>query len=335
MKRLISILVVACMLLGLFACSAAPTTATEPSKTEAVTDSTTTDPAETPSDQNYDFTFICPLVGNEYFVQASEGIAKADAEFGTKTQMVGPSTLDNFAEEATKYFEATIASNVDGIMTDAIYVDLFTPLIAKAVAAGIPVVLIDSDAKDSARSAYAGTHPYEAGRAAGLAMVEGTGGKANIAVLSSDLTNEKLSTELQGFNDVIKDYPDMKIIATELTDADLLKATEKMQALVETYPEMNAVLGMTAYDVQGAAKVVTEMDLKGMTLVGYDDLKETLEYIKSGTIYATIVQDPYMMGYTGVKLLKQIKDGEKLESTDIDTGVVTVTSKNVDTYRQK
>ena len=56
---------------------------------------------------------------------------------------------------------------------------------AFAEPAGIPVVAVDADDAGSQRLAFAGTEPYQAGYQAGVAMVEGTGGTAKIAVLTS------------------------------------------------------------------------------------------------------------------------------------------------------
>lgn len=58
-----------------------------------------------------------------------------------------------------------------------------------------------------------------------------------------------------------------------------------------------------------------------------------MNYIRKGTINGIVVQDPYQMGYQGVKLMKQYLDGETLESDVFDTGTILVTQENVDNYR--
>lgn len=103
--------------------------------------------------------------------------------------------------------------------------------------------------------------------------------------------------------------------------------------MVQTYPDMNAVLCTSAYDVQAAAKIKVEMGLDDMILIGYDDQEETLNFIRQGVINGIIVQDPYNMGYMSVKLLKDYMDGKTLEQEIYDTGTITVTAANVDNYR--
>ena len=277
------------------------------------------------------YTFVCPLVGNEYFALFMDGVKQADEEFGCDTQMVGSTSADQ--EEMLDALAAAVAAKVDGILMPVHWPDTQNAGLLAAKEAGIPVVTVDADDEGSGRLAFAGTNPYEAGYKAGEAMVEGTGGTAKIAVLTSGVgSGGKLDQELDGFNDAIKDY-DMEVVTIEETTGDLLKAVEKTQALVLAYPEVNGIYCLTTYDIQGAAKVVQENGLDNICVVGYDDGEETLNYIRSGAAYATIVQDPKMMGYIGVKLLEQITNGETLEETNIDTGTITVTKENVDSYK--
>ncbi len=277
------------------------------------------------------YTFVCPLVGNEYFALVADGMKDADEKYGCDTEMTGSPTADQ--EEIMDALYAAIAADVDGIIFPVHFPETQIPGLLEAKEAGIPVVSIDADNKDSQRLAFAGTDPYEAGYSAGLAMVEGTGGKAKIGVLTSGVgAGGKLDLEIAGFEEAIAAY-DMEIIAIEETTGDLLKAAEKTQAMVLAYPELNGVYCLTTYDIQGASKVIEENGLEGITIVGYDDGDETLKYIRSGAAYATVVQDPYMMGYLGVELLERINNGETLETTEIDTGTIVVTKENVDTYK--
>ena len=84
---------------------------------------------------------------------------------------------------------------------------------------------------------------------------------------------------------------------------------------------------------EAAAKVKVEYGLDDLVLVGYDDQEETLKYIRDGVIYGVIVQDPYTMGYLGVKNLYDYLTNGKVENEHVDTGTITVTLDNIDTYK--
>lgn len=310
MKKLIALLLALVMVLGLVACGSAK-------------------PAE--KDQLH-FTLVSPLVGHPYWVQVEDGMKAANEQYGVDTQYVGPTEIN--IDEQIKAMETAIASEVDGIITMALDPAAFAPVIKKATDAGIPVVLIDTDAPESTRNYYAGTSNYAAGQSAAQAMIEATDGKANIGIVTGAINAANLNERIDGFKDAIKDYPDMKILAIEPSDTDLLKATQKTESMLSTYPEMDAIFGVSATDVQGAAKVVVERDLVGkVKLVGFDDMDDTLQYIRDGVVYGTIVQKPFEMGRLGVELLVQIKEGKAPAEQIIDTGVTIVTSENVENYK--
>ena len=289
-------------------------------------DSGTADTGET-----LQFVLVSPLVGHPYWVEVEDGMLYGNAQFGVETQYVGPSELDINAQ--INMFETAIAQQADGIITMALDPDAFVPVINRAVDAGIPVVLIDSDAPDSNRNFYAGTSNYAAGYEAGRAMIEATGGNANIGIITGAIAAPNLNERIDGFRSAIANYPDMTILAVEAAYADLLRGTESAQTLLLTYPEMDAFFGASATDALAAGMVVSEQGRADeFTIVGFDDLDDTLAYIREGVIHATIVQRPFEMGRLGVELLYRIHQGDAPAEAVIDTGVIVVTIDNVDSY---
>ena len=283
-------------------------------------------------ESGYNFIFVCPIVGLEYWNLCTDGIEAADAEFGTSTQVVGPTDASTFVTEIVGYMESAIAAQPDGIFCYA-GLDSMPKLLEAAANQGIPVVTIDSDCSDTTnRIAYAGTDPYNAGYATGEAMIAATGGKGKVAILTSSLSSEKEQEEIRAFMDAIADT-ELEVVVTEETNADLATGVTKMEAIAQTYPDLTAVLGTSAYDVQAAAKVKVEYGLDNLQLIGYDDQEETLNYIRQGVIYGVVVQDPYTMGYLGVKNLYDYLTTGSVESEHVDTGTITVTQENVDNYR--
>lgn len=289
--------------------------------------------AETEKARGYRFTWVNPIVGLEYWSIAEQGIAEADAKYGTDTQTVGPTEIN--VDEMVKQIDAAVAAQVDGIMTMALDPKALGPAIQRAVDAGIPVVCIDTDAPDSARSYYAGTSNYDAGYQAGQTMAEMTDGKAKVGILMGGINASNMVSRVDGFKAALEEYPDMEVIVTEDTNADLLIGTQKAQAMMQTYPEMTAIFGTSSTDAQAAGKVAEEMGIVDQyCIIGFDDMEDTLNYIREGIVDATTVQKPYEMGYLGVELLVQTIEGNGPEEQIIDTGVTMVTAENVDSYKE-
>lgn len=289
--------------------------------------------AQTEEARGYRFTWVNPIVGLEYWSIAEAGIADADAKYGTDTQTVGPTEIN--VDEMVKQIDAAVAAQVDGIMTMALDPTAMGPAIQRAVDAGIPVVCIDTDAPDSARSYYAGTSNYDAGYQAGQTMAEMTDGKAKVGILMGGINASNMVSRVEGFKAALEEYPEMEVIVTEDTNADLLIGTQKAQAMMQTYPEMTAIFGTSSTDAQAAGKVAEEMGIVDQyCIIGFDDMEDTLNYIREGIVDATTVQKPYQMGYLGVELLVQTIEGTGPDEAVVDTGVTMVTAENVDTYNE-
>ncbi len=281
-----------------------------------------------------EFIFVCPIVGMEYWNMCSDGIEKADEEFNTHTQIVGPTDASTFTTEVVNYMESAIASKPDGILCYA-GLESYPKLLQEAADAGVPVITIDSDCSDTTnRIAYVGTDPYNAGYSSGEAMIAATGGEGTVAILTSSVSAEKEQVEIEAFKEAIADT-NLEIVCMEETNGDLATGVQKTEAIIQTYPDLTAILGTCCYDVQAAAKVKVEYGLDDLHLIGYDDQEETLQYIRDGVIDGIIVQSPYQMGYLGVKMLAQYLDEGKLDEESVDTGTITVTIDNVETYKEK
>ena len=271
---------------------------------------------ETANGENtYRYTFVSPLVSHEYWIDVEEGIQAGAKEQGVDVAVLGD-------------------TKVDGIITMALSPAAIGPAIDRAVDAGIPVVLVDTDAPESKRAAYVGTSNYDAGYEAGKAMIEATGGKAKIGIIRGTIGQETDNDRIKGFEDAIKDEPDMEILTTEACNSDMLTGTQKAQDMLKAYPEMTAIFGSEGTGAVAAGKVLEEQGLSGtITVIGWDDTDECLDFIRTGVVKGTIVQKPDFMGRKAVELLTRINNGEELTETVIDSGVTFVTAENVDTYK--
>jgi len=277
--------------------------------------------------------FVSPLVGHPYWVTVAEGVENASEELGISSRESGP-VGDVNIDTQIRDIETAIASKVDGILTMALNPEAFTPVINRAVAAGIPVVLIDTDAPNSNRNVYAGTSNWDAGFAAGEAMVKATSGNAKIGIITGAIDADNLNQRIDGFKKAISSATGMAVVDIQDSNSNMLIQTEKAQSMLQANPDLDAFFGTDATSAIAIAKIVEEKGLAGkVKIVGFDDLDETIDYIKSGTVYATTVQRNYMMGYMGIEILNDIINGNAPAESVIDTGVTIVTTANVTSYK--
>ena len=311
-KKIIALIWAAVTAISLMGCGNTNTNTQEAAETQDQTAAEGSAEADTGAEETangentYRYTFVSPLVSHEYWIDVEEGIQAGAKEQGVDVAVLGDTKVD--VDAMVKYIDTAIASKVDGIITMALSPAAIGPAIDRAVDAGIPVVLVDTDAPESKRAAYVGTSNYDAGYEAGKAMIEATGGKAKIGIIRGTIGQETDNDRIKGFEDAIKDEPDMEILTTEACNSDMLTVA--------------------------AGKVLEEQGLSGtITVIGWDDTDECLDFIRTGVVKGTIVQKPDFMGRKAVELLTRINNGEELTETVIDSGVTFVTAENVDTYK--
>jgi ribose transport system substrate-binding protein len=289
------------------------------------------------------FYLIATNINLPYWQTAAAGFKKAAGQYKVTARVEGPDTYNPAAEkdELTK----AIAAKPAGILISVADSAVLQPEIDAAIAAGIPVITMDSDAATSRRLYFIGTNNLEAGRLGGKRVIEKLGGKGNVVFFT--LTSQPNTDErLKGFKDVFATRPEIKVVDVVDIKGDARNAFDKTQEfLALTGPKkIDAFVCLEA----SSGKVVADAIKRaggGRELVAWDVDPDTLDGIKSGAIDATIAQKPFTMGYVGLKALDEIfhapptqlnkdfsQDSFSTYPTFVDTGTSLVDQSNVDVY---
>ncbi len=241
--------------------------------------------------------------------------------FGTAFFFFARSALD---DEHLRILKKAAAAKVDGIITQGLTEAEFVPVINEITDKNIPVVTIDTDAPTSRRVAYVGTDNYYAGFLAGRALAEDTKGKATVAIITGSLTAAHQQLRVRGFEDAVRQEKGIRIVAIEESHITRVQAAEKAYTILKKHPDVNAFYGTSALDAIGVAKVVEQFHREQKTyIIGFDTLPETIRYLQKGTIAATVVQEPYEMGYKAVKMMAEIVAGRDVPAvTNTETKVI-------------
>ncbi len=279
-----------------------------------------------------------------YWQTAANGFKKAAAQYKVTANVVGPDGYDPQAELAE--LQKAIAAKPAGILISVSDVSVIQPGIDAAIAAGIPVITMDSDAAGSHRLYFIGTNNLEAGRLGGNHVIAKLGGKGNV-VFFTIAGQPNTEERLKGFKDVFASRPEIKIAEVVDVKSDPRTAFDKAQ-------EFMALTGPKKVDAyicleSASGKMVSDA-LKRATggdhlLVAWDVNQDTLDGIKGGTIDSTIAQKPYTMAYVGLKGLDEIFHAPPASLTKdyssdafapypffVDTGTSLVDKNNVDLY---
>lgn len=277
------------------------------------------------------FVFVTPLMANPYWDVVEKGWKDAGAKFNAQVDYVGPTQLN--VNQMVNYVESAIAEKVDGIATMALNAAAMEKPIADAKAAGIPVVLVDTDDPHSQRDAYAGTSNFNAGEMAGEYLAKLMGGNATIGILTGRLDQANLVDRVNGFKKAVSKYPNMKVVDMQPDDSNLQKGITAAEAMLLANPGINAMFGSEGFGAPALGTVVKEASKVGqIKIVGFDDLPETIAYIKDGIVSGTIVQKQYVMGYLAVEYLLRLMKHQSVPKIT-DTGTVVLTKANLATIK--
>jgi ribose transport system substrate-binding protein len=279
-----------------------------------------------------------------YWQTLANGFNKAAAEYGVTAKVVGPGNYDPQGELAE--LQSAVAAKPSGILIQAADAAVLKPGIDAAIAAGVPVITVDSDAQSSRRLYFIGTNNLEAGRLGGQHLAQKLGGKGNV-VFYTFLGQPNVDDRLEGFKDALAAYPGIKIVEVVDVKADRNAAFDRTRlfTVLTGAKRIDAFVSLEATSGKIIADAVKRAEDKNRIVMAWDVGEDTLGEIKDGGIEATIAQKPFTMGYVGLKALDEVHHNPPAQlgqdnAADlfshypvfVDTGAWLVDKSNVDAY---
>ena len=290
-----------------------------------------------PEEKKLVFAFVPKLLDNPVFQVAWQGVQGAAKDLGAgkiEVQRFAPVKSD--AVEQAQIIESLIEKKVDGIAISVNDADALKESIDKAVDAGIPVVCFDSDAPKSKRFAYYGTANLPSGKQMAEHFVKRMGTKGEVAILMGTPGAPNLEERRQGILQYLKDYPDIKVVATEYCYDDVNKGVSVMEAAMQAHPDLKGWILPGAWALFTPPPGPFSSKKPGdLTVVSIDALPEQLDYLRQGYVQVLMGQKLWGWGYESVRLLKEYKEGKTPARQVIDSGLDIVTKENVEEYAQK
>jgi ribose transport system substrate-binding protein len=275
---------------------------------------------------------MVPKGVHPYFEPVYRGFEAAAKKYGILSEIDAPPRFDVALQ--VKVIEDLIARGVSGIAISANDDRGLVTVIHEAAQAGIKVITVDAPAPSSEALTYIGTDNESAGYEAGKRMAAAMGRKGSIAVLQGGMAATNLNLRTRGFTRALAEHaPGIAVVAVVDEGGDFAMSVNKTEEILSGYPKLNAIFSVSAEGAPAAAAVLKRQRKAGQVLVaGFDDLEDTLQGIRDGSIVFCVVQNTYRMGWLSVERLNDAVNGRTLPRV-IDTGVVFVARGNIDTYK--
>ncbi|WPU93597.1 substrate-binding domain-containing protein [Mucilaginibacter sabulilitoris] len=260
---------------------------------------------------------------------------------GVKVSVLGPADWD--VSEQINTIEEVIGSKPSGLLINGT-----DPAIAgainKAVAAGIPTVVYDSDIPDSKRNAFLGTDWYEIGKMQGEEIASLINGRGKVAYMGI-LGLNNMEAGFKGLLDVFKKYPGIEVVGKFDDKANVEEAAKITSDLLSAHPDIAAFAGFDSNSGPGIALAVKEAGRAGKIKITCVDWEpEHLALVKQGVIQMLAGQKRELFTWYGAQFLydmahktnKLSGNDAKAGITDIpysvNTGLLKITKENVDQF---
>ncbi len=268
---------------------------------------------------------------HEFWKSIHAGAIKAQRELeNVEIIWKGPLKEDD-REEQLQIVETFISSRVDAIVLAPLDDRSLVRPVRDALGQGIPTVVIDSDLDGDSHVAFVATDNYRGGTMAADRLGELTGGTAKLIVLRYQEGSASTTNREQGFLDTIAEkYPGIEILSdNQYAGPTTETAFRSAENLLNRFPSAEAVFTPNESSTFGFLRALQARDMAGeITFVGFDSSEKLVEAMERGEIMGLVLQNPFSMGYLGVKTAVRYLDTGTVEKR-IDTGVTVATPENM------
>jgi ABC-type sugar transport system substrate-binding protein len=269
-----------------------------------------------------------------FFQQVKAGVEAAGTALADKgVEVEWLDIRDVNVNKQIDTIDSLVTQGVSGIVLCPIDQEKVQLPIRHCFSRGIPVVTFCIDAPDSDRVFHIGQNLWQSGRLAGLLTGKFVHGRGNVGIITGFFSMEGHESRRRGFIDILeKQFPNITILWQEENYDHWEKSYEIVRHHEQAGSELSA-LYVTAGGPFGAAKAIEELGRsKDVTLVCFDLVPETAEYIRKGVIDASIGQNPFRQGYRSVMAIYEYLQGKKLENEIEFVNLDIVMKENIDSY---
>jgi simple sugar transport system substrate-binding protein len=232
----------------------------------------------------------------------SNGARDAGREMGVRVEMHAPPRFDMV--EMSNLIEAAVASRPSGLVVSIPDGDALGPAIRAAIAAGIPVISMNSGDdvyRELGVLAHVGQPEYDAGRGAGERLA--AAGVRNAVCVNHEVGNLAQDRRCAGFADGLAALGGgSSVLAVDLADPD--DTQQRIGAALASDPTIDGLLTLGPAAASPALAALAASGRADAVAFGAFDLTtEVLEAVRDGRIRFAIDQQQYLQGYLPVVLL--------------------------------
>lgn len=270
-----------------------------------------------PADARPRVALVLKTLNSPFFIDMQKGAQEAAGKAGLDL-VVQAAEREVDVDKQMQILENLIQTGVKALLVTPSGSREIVPAIAKANAAGIPVVVLDTRVDPAAAkeagikvATFVGSDNYEGGKIAGQHLAQATGGKAVVAILEGIPGHETGDSRLRGFKEAVSPHPGIKIVASQPANWERDLGFNVFQNMLQAHPEIDAVFACNDMMALGAMEAIAAAGKTGKIRVfGFDAVDDARKAIEAGTMIGSVAQFPAEMGRVAVESAAKILKGE-------------------------
>lgn len=277
---------------------------------------------------------VLKTLSSPFWLQVKGGAEAGGEETGADVTLAG-ATKETAVQEQIDKVRTAITQQVDALVVAPTQAEQLQPILEDAVAADIPVLLVDTNIEgwDGALT-FIGTDNLSAGEQAGE-FITSKVDSGEALLISGVPGNPSTDDRVKGAEKVLE-AAGIEIAATLSGNSDRAEGRSVTADALQANPDIRIIFAANDDMALGAIEAVKSAGLQpsDFTVVGVDGTGDAVQSIQDGELTATIAQNAFEMGETGVKEALKVINGETIEKR-IDTGVTLVDSDNAAEFAKK
>jgi len=274
-----------------------------------------------------------------YWQTVLAGARKAGQDLGVDVTELGAQSESDVAGQIGILAKAVASNPAAIVIAPAQFAALGKPI--DEAAKKVKIIGIDSAADTKALTSFVATDEMQAGRIAADALANAitktyADTEGDVAIITASPRSASPDQSAIGFKEqVANKYRALNVLPEKVADAQAATGLSIMKDLVDADRDLRGVFVSNVIVAEGASQVVynkSSGDRINYVVFGSDD--KLVKSLQDGTIAALVVQDPFRMGYDGVKTALAASKGEKVPAT-LDTGANIITKANLSSARSQ
>ena len=271
---------------------------------------------------------MVPKVSHPWFEEVRQGALAAGrmitAETGRPVRVEVELPAEATIEQQQRVLRRAIASKPAGIFIYLLDSSRLTPLLREARAAGIQLVVFDSEAPAGLLITSVGNDYCKQAQIASERLVKLLGGRGEVAIMQGVPTAPNHAIRFRCHQEVFRRFPGIQVVATPSDQDSIATAEREALATMKAHPNLRGWVASDASGPIGIGRAIASLGAQGrVQAVGIDDLPELVGQIRSGVMNSSVATKPRAQGYWSIlSLWQQTLAAPPIER--IDTGITVV-----------